>query len=102
VRSDVAVRSYGRIDDLTEARPDVVIVDATAEAVSAVQCLTDVCGAAPEAFVIAIVSDSLRPAEWRLRELGAKVVVGENIGGYALAQLCGTALRAFPGAKERR
>lgn len=94
VGSDVAVRTCIRVPDAIEARPEVAIVAASGDGTAAADGVAELRERTAGLFVIVVLPAELRAAEWRLREIGADAVVGEDIGGDALADLCRWALRA--------
>jgi hypothetical protein len=91
--SDVAVKTCVQIADVIEARPEVVIVVATGDGVAAAQSVADLQQRRYEAFVIVIVPEQLRAAEWRLRDLGAAAVLWDDRGADAVAEVCRRAMR---------
>lgn len=87
--------------DVIEAAPDVVILDASADPEGTVRSCAELRRWNGGVFVIAIVPPDLQPAEWRLRDIGASVVVRDDIGGDELARLCRHALQTMPGDGSR-
>ena len=84
-----------RIRDAIDARPDVVIVVATDDGAAALQALADLRRAVSGPYVVAIVPSAVRAVEWRLRELGAAAVLGDDVGADAVADVCRWALRTL-------
>lgn len=82
------MRGCRRRQDVLDTQPDVVIIDHAADLPATARDLLEVQSDAAHAFVIVVVPESLRPAEWRLRDWGAAAVVDDRIGGDQLAQLC--------------
>ena len=85
--------SAGRVEDAVDSRPDAMIVVACGDGTAAVRCLAELQRSGVQAFVVAIIPADLRAAEWRLRELGADAVVGDDVGADAVADVCRWALR---------
>lgn len=96
-QGDVAVRTCVRVEDAVDSRPDAMIVVACGDGTAAVRCLAELQRSGVQAFVVAIIPADLRTAEWRLRELGADAVVGDDVGADAVADVCRWALRAAEG-----
>jgi hypothetical protein len=92
-RDDVAVRECRQRQDVIGVAAEVVVVAATVAAAETFEGVAEACQTTPGVFVVVVVSDALRPAEWRLRDLGADVVVGEDVGAETLAAICRRALR---------
>jgi DNA-binding NarL/FixJ family response regulator len=87
---DAAVRECRQLQDVLSTAPEVAVVAAGVP--ESIQGIAELCRTAGKAFIVAVVSKALRAAEWRLRELGADVVVGEEVGADALAAICRRAL----------
>ena len=92
VGSDVAVRACVRIEDVIDARPEVVIVVASGDGSVAVKAIAALRDRRCDAFVVVVVTAELRAAEWRLRELGASAVLADDVGADVLAEVCRRAL----------
>ena len=92
VGSDVAVRTCVRIADVIEARPDVTIIVASGDGVTAAHGLGELQQRRSGTFVVVIVTGELLAAEWRLRELGASAVLADDVGADAVADVCRRAL----------
>jgi len=91
--SAMGVRSFRGVLDPGDPFPEIVIFDATDDLETVVRHAAEVRQRSGSVFVIVVVPLDLRSAEWRVRELGADVVVADDIGGDELAQICRHALR---------
>lgn len=92
-QSDVAVRTCIRMQAAIEARPHVTIVVASDDGTAAAHGLAELQRSGIGTFVVAIVPEDLRDAEWRLRELGAAVVLADDAGAETVADVCRWVLR---------
>jgi len=92
--SDVAVRSFREFSDLGEASPDVAVFAATDDSEGAIRRLSEIKQRSAGVFTIMIIRQDLRIAEWRLRDLGADIVIENDVSGAVLAQNCRRALSA--------
>jgi hypothetical protein len=98
--SEVGVRGFDGSPATTDAFPEVAIFDASGdlgETVRGAAAIRRRCGGM---FAIMIVPHGLRSAEWRLRDLGADIVVPDDIGADELARICRHALRIGPQIRE--
>ena len=89
---DVAVRECRQLPDVVGVAAEVVVVWATDADAATFDGIAGLCGAGTGVFVVVVIPDALRAAEWRLRDIGASVVVGEHVGADALAAICRRAL----------
>lgn len=97
VGSEIAVRGVSAMRDVVETVADMVILDAAADPETMVRSCVVIRRRHPGTFVMVIVPPDLQAAEWRLREIGAGVVVRDDIGGDELARLCRHVLQTAPG-----
>lgn len=91
--SAVGVRSFFGVLDPGDPPPEIVIFDATGDIGTAARAAVEVQQRSGGVFVIVVVPHDLQSAEWRWREIGANVVVPDDISGDELAQICRHALR---------
>lgn len=98
---DVAVRACRRLPDIAQVGADVVVVAATVADAETFDGIAELCRHSPHAFIVVVVTDALRPAQWRLRDIGAGAVVGENVGADALAAICRRALATSPETRNQ-
>ena len=91
--SAVGVRSFRGVLDPGDPIPEIVILDATGELGTVVRGAAEVRQRSGSVFVIVVVPPDVSSAEWRIRELGADVVVPDDIGADELTQICRHALQ---------
>jgi DNA-binding NarL/FixJ family response regulator len=98
--SDVGVRSFQGLLASNDSSPEVMIFDTSGDAGTAARGIAEIRQRSGGVFVIVVVPHDLHSAEWRLRDLGADVVVADDISGDELTRICRHALRTGQHSSE--